>query len=84
MKAVLFPEDSEAARIPTKFPLATANATQTFSFYLNTGDQGIGYLTVLPLDLSFCMAYTSTPSFDGNPSDSGAYKHRYLNETNCY
>ena len=27
MKAVLFPEDSEACRIPTKFPLATANAT---------------------------------------------------------
>ncbi len=27
MRAVLFPEDSEAARIPTKFPIATANAT---------------------------------------------------------
>ncbi len=27
VSALLFPEDSEAARIPTKFPLATANAT---------------------------------------------------------
>jgi hypothetical protein len=27
VKALLFPEDCEAARIPTKFPLATANAT---------------------------------------------------------
>lgn len=27
ISALLFPEDSECARIPTKFPLATANAT---------------------------------------------------------
>lgn len=27
LKALLFPEDSEACRIPSKFPLSTANAT---------------------------------------------------------
>jgi hypothetical protein len=27
IKALLFPEDSEACRIPSKFPLSTANAT---------------------------------------------------------
>lgn len=84
ISALLFPEDSEAARIPTKFPLATANATQTFSFYVSTGNQGCGYVSVLPLDLSFCMAYQSRPEFDGNPQDSGALKHSYLNDTNCY
>ena len=83
ISALLFPEDSEAARIPTKFPLATANATQTFSFYLNTGDNGTGYAAVLPLDLSYCLAYKSMPDYDGNPSDSGAYRHIYMNDTSC-
>ena len=59
MKAVLFPEESRATRLPTKFPIPSALATQTWSFYMNTGDEGTGYVTLLPQDLSFMAAYMS-------------------------
>jgi hypothetical protein len=80
LKALLFPEDSEACRIPSKFPLSTATATQTFSMYINTGDQGQGYVAMLPLDLAFSCCYQSLESWDGNLSNSGDYKHRYFKE----
>ena len=75
LKALLFPEDSEAARIPSKFPLSTANATQTWSFYVNTGDHGTGYVSVLPLDLAYRCCYKGMPDYDGNPTNNGDYRH---------
>jgi len=48
MKAVLFPEESRATRLPTKFPIPSALATQTWSFYMNTGEHGTGYVALLP------------------------------------
>jgi hypothetical protein len=75
LKALLFPEDNEACRIPSKFPLSTANATQTWSLYINTGDKGMGYFSVLPLDLAYRTAYKSMPDYDGNPANDPGYLH---------
>ena len=75
LKALLFPEDSENCRIPSKFPLSTALATQTWSFYVNTGESGQGYVALLPLDLAYCTAYRSLANWDGNDNNSGDYTH---------
>ncbi len=37
-------------------------------------------MTVLPLDLAYRCAYTSMPSYDGNPTNNGDYEHAYVNE----
>ncbi len=47
---------------------------------MNTGNQGIGYVAVLPLDLAYRCAYKGMPDYDGNPTNDGGYKHQYISE----
>jgi hypothetical protein len=42
---------------------------------MNTGDKGTGFVSVLPLDLAYRVAYKGMPDYDGNPSNSGGYTH---------
>lgn len=85
LKAVLFPEESEPSRIPTKFPLPSALATQTWSFYLNTGKQGKGYVALMPQDLAFSCVYSpDDENWDGNPLNLGNDGHKYNPECFSY
>lgn len=85
LKAVLFPEESEPSRIPTKFPLPSALATQTWSFYLNTGKQGKGYVALMPQDLAFSCVYSpDDENWDGNPMNLGNDGHKYSPECFSY
>lgn len=49
----MFPEDSEPARIPTKFGQPSSVFTQRFSFYQNTGNDGHGTIIFAPQDVVY-------------------------------
>ena len=51
---------------------------------MNTGEQGTGYVVLLPQDLSFMAAYMSPANWDGNPTNHGDYEHFYIRETANY
>jgi len=48
LQALYFPENSDSARIPSKFGVPSSVFNQRFHFYINTGENGAGVIGMVP------------------------------------
>ena len=67
---VLFPESYPAVRVPTSFSLPSSIFSSKITMYVNTGTNGSGFVSVLPLDTTYNCVYGSDPitAFNGVPA----------------
>lgn len=83
--AVLFPEHYPASRVPSKFSIPSALFTHKFSVYVSTEANGMGFISLLPLDTTFHCLYgvalgTGT-AYTGNSSNDFVSECKYYLES---